>query len=103
MVADIPKLSATDFLLTLYQLERNSWKWNKNLLGEGKGIEIEKDKDGTHSLVQGMFTIGEIMFGNQQRNETPSIRREFLRKHGMMDHPDVKKDPYLIDGLYWQK
>ena len=94
MVAEMPKLSATDFLLTLYLLEQNSWKWDKNLLGDGKGIEIEKDKDGTYFLDQGLATVAGMMFGDNNRDETSQIRREFLQKRGLYDHPDLKKNPY---------
>ncbi|MDO8656829.1 MAG: hypothetical protein Q7K45_06330, partial [Nanoarchaeota archaeon] len=37
MVAGIPKLSATDFLLTLYALEGRGWKWDRKILGNEKG------------------------------------------------------------------
>lgn len=80
MVADIPKLSATDFLLTLYTLEARDWKWNKKLLGNEKGIYVDGRTD-KEKMGVGLATIGGVLFGDHLRDETHSIRREFLRRH----------------------
>src|SRR3989338_10146114 len=61
MVADVPKLSATDFLLTLYRLEVQDWKWSKRMLGNEKGIDVGPDYgDGTREAVA-MATIGSVL------------------------------------------
>lgn len=81
MVADVPKLSATDFLLTLYRLEGRNWKWNKRILGNEKGIDFGPDYgDGAREAVA-MATIGNVLGGMSERDETHYIRGEFLRRH----------------------
>ncbi len=80
MVGDIPKLSATDFLLTLYTLERRGWKWDKKLSGNEKGIYVDGANDGEKMAI-GFATIGGVMFGDNSRDETDYIRREFLKRH----------------------
>lgn len=75
MVADIPKLSATDFLLTLYRLEAHEWKWDKRFLGSEKGIYPEDEGSA-------MATVIDVLYGMNKTDETDYIRGEFLRKHG---------------------
>lgn len=82
MVADIPKLSATDFLLTLYTLEARDWKWNKRLLGNERGVYVDGRTD-REKMAVGLATIGGALFGDNARDETYSIRREFLKRHGI--------------------
>ena len=83
MVADIPVLSATDFLNTLYRLDSNNWRWDKSLLGNEKGIDIGTDYgDGRREDI-GFATIVNIFGGSYDRDETDCIRGEFLRKHGI--------------------
>lgn len=84
MVADIPKLTATDFLLTLYALESHRWIWDKKLLGNEKGIYVTGEAVGFATLVGGMF-------GDLDRDETMGIRREFLRRHGLSHDSPVRK------------
>lgn len=81
MVADIPKLSATDFLLTLYRLENNDWKWDTCLLGNENGIDVGPDRgDGTRGAATFASLIG-VMSGMSERDETQRIRGEFLMNH----------------------
>src|SRR3989338_9163592 len=40
IVKEIPGLSATDFLLSLYKLESNNWKWKKDLSGNENGVYV---------------------------------------------------------------
>ena len=84
MVADIPVLSATDFLLTLYKLELHDWKWDKNILGNENGIYVDGPTDAAKFAV-GMATIGNVMFGSRsrERDQTEYIRRLFLNRHGI--------------------
>jgi hypothetical protein len=80
MVADIPVLSATDFLITLSALEGNGWVWEKCLLGNQKGIYAG-------DVGSGLGTILSVAGGSRERNETPAIRNEFLRRHGKKIKP----------------
>ncbi len=74
MVADIPKLSATDFLLTLYSLEANRWKWNKKFLRKRNGTHVDGE-------AVAFATVMGVMSGDNARDETPVIRRAFLAAH----------------------
>jgi hypothetical protein len=97
MVADIPNLSATDFLLTLYRLESHNWKWNKKMLGIEKGIDVGPDYgDGGREAI-GMVTIGNVLGGMLDRDETSYIRGEFLRRHKI---EDPKKEQRNYRGLF---
>lgn len=81
MVADIPVLSATDFLLTLYRLEADDWKWNNRRLGNEKGIYID-GKTEVERFASAELTVSHVLsFGSCIRDETDSIRDEFLRIH----------------------
>lgn len=73
MVADIPILSATDFLLSLYRLEAHNWKWDKKYLRNNKGIYLDDEGSVFGTVMSTLFGIG--------RNETDYIRGEFLRRH----------------------
>lgn len=75
MVADIPKLTATDFLLTLYGLERWKWKWDKMILGSQRGIYPEDEGSA-------LGTIASVIGGLNETDHTDEIRREFLKKYG---------------------
>lgn len=95
MVADIPCLSATDFLLALARLERNAWVWDARLIGMENGIYAGTPEDA-------LFTLFEVVGhgDDHHRDETTSIRWGFLRQHGLKD-PKVKPgrrscydDPY---------
>lgn len=90
MVADIPKLSATDFLLTLYSLEARDWKWDKRLLGNQKGIYVDGPTDEAKIAV-GFATIADVFGGMSGRDETIFIRSEFLARHGIKKHGIEKK------------
>lgn len=81
MVADIPVLSATDFLLSLYRLESNKWKWDEHILGNENGMDVGPDYgDGRREVIAGA-TIFSVLGGN--RNETGAIRNLFLQNHGI--------------------
>ncbi len=82
MVADIPKLSATDFLLNLYKLEGYGWKWSKRQSGGENGIYIDGPTDEAKRAV-GFATILGALSGDSSRDETGVIRNEFLRRHGI--------------------
>ena len=73
MVAEIPVLSATDFLLTLFRLAGNDWVWSKDFLPQTNGISI--DSQGS--------AFGTIMsvFGGNRHDQTSTIRSSFLYNH----------------------
>ena len=80
MVADIPKLSATDFFNTLYTLENLGWVWkNKYRPTTNLGIEVAKNSEGDYDLVHGLTSV--CTFLSSDVNETNSIRNSFLRAH----------------------
>ncbi len=88
MVADIPVLSATDFLLSFYKLGNQGWEWNKGLLGNEKGIDVGQDYgDGRREAI-GMATIASGLDWNNI-DETPAIRVPFLKKHGIELPEDI--------------
>ena len=82
MVADVPKLSATDFLLTLYRLEGQGWKWDTKILGNEKGVYVDGPTDEAKIAV-GFVIIAGALSGDSSRDETGYIRGEFLRRHGI--------------------
>jgi hypothetical protein len=81
MVADVPKLSATDFLLTLYRLEGLSWKWDKRVLGNERGMDVGPDRDDGSREAIARATIASVLSGMSDIDETSYIRGEFLRRH----------------------
>lgn len=86
MVADIPVLSATDFLLSLYRLEGYDWKWDKKLLGNEQGVYAADEGSAFGTLISGLS-------GMNRRDETEHIRGRFLEMHGIK-----AEKPYR--GLY---
>ena len=88
MVAKIPKLSATDFLLSLYRLEGNNWNWDEKILGNEKGIYATDE--GT-----AMGTLFAALSGMNKRDETKDIRREFLKRHKIDPEYDENINPFL--------
>ena len=96
MVADIPKLSATDFLLALYRLEGRGWKWDKKMLGGEKGIYIDGPTIDAKRMVC-LATIAEAFCGSGSRDETDYIRRGFLAKHGIKTARYSDKSHFIYD------
>ncbi|HYD03478.1 MAG TPA: hypothetical protein VEC16_04215 [Alphaproteobacteria bacterium] len=78
MVADLPVLSATDFLLSLYALESNEWKWDKRLTHKG-GTYLGGRGGDSEMHASALATIGSTLGNN--RDDTPYIRNNFLMRH----------------------
>lgn len=76
MVADIPKLTATDFLCTLYNLEAHEWKWDRSLLGNQRGIYPTSEGSAFGTVVS-------VLYGLNSIDDTQYIRDNFLRRHGL--------------------
>lgn len=87
MVADISVLSATDFILSTYNLEVNGWKWDKKLISDRKSIYPTSEGSAFGTI---MATLS-----GPRPNETESIRGEFLHKHGIKSDKNV----YYFDSL----
>jgi hypothetical protein len=94
MVESMPKLTATDFLLTLHTLQSSNWVYNKPSVG---AIEIGKNKDGEYDLCSGFAAISGILFGDSKRDETYSIRGDFLRSHG---RKEKEREKISSNGFY---
>ena len=97
MVADIPKLSATDFLVTLYRLE--AYQWDKKLLGDEKGIAIGPDLGDESREQNAMWGVLGVLLGDNERDETEYIRGEFLKRHGIKTKTKAPRDNRY--GYYW--
>lgn len=80
MVADLPTLSATDFLIALQSLEFANWEWTPRSRPSSNGIEVVNRQDGS-DFGHNMGTIVSVLFGMNNRDETESIRGSFLREH----------------------
>ncbi len=91
MVEAMREMSATAFINELYSLENAGWKF-KQVAGHS-GMDFEKDKDGNYNEMQGMAALLSA-FGNNGRDDSPSIRNHFLQSHGVK-----MKEKYIGDGL----
>jgi hypothetical protein len=94
----MPKLTATDFLLTLYSLQSSNWVYNKKPSIEA--IEIGKNKDGEYDFGSGMAAIAGVLFGDSKRDETYSIRCDFLRSHGRKEKEEKRVHSNGIYNFY---
>jgi hypothetical protein len=99
MVADIPCLTATDFLLSLARLEGRGWIWDAGMLGDEHGVYAS-------GVAEGWGTVGEAL-GGRDADHTVIIRSTFLRAHGIRD-PRVGKGQkydaygYLSDSYRYE-
>lgn len=75
MVADIPVLSTTDFLLTLYRLEANNWGWDKKLLGSERGVYVDNEATAFATIMNALYK------GRKVVDQTSLIRKDFLKKY----------------------
>lgn len=82
MVVDIPKLSATDFLLSMYRLEGNGWNWNKKLLGNEDGLYVNGLSD-IAKMGVGFGSIASTLVDLKDRDDTFSIKNNFLYVRGV--------------------
>lgn len=82
MVADIPKMSATDFLYNLYNLENNNWNWDKRMTRDESGVYIN-NKDYLSKFFSGIMTAMSGLYGMHAQDETLYVRGQFLANHGV--------------------
>ncbi|MFC1697005.1 hypothetical protein ACFL1H_01620 [Nanoarchaeota archaeon] len=73
MVRDIPVMSATDFLITLYHLESNRWSWEGKLISNKKGMYINS-RDTAFATAVGAFD-------SNKKDQTGKIVGQFLANH----------------------
>lgn len=100
MVADIPKLSATDFLVNLYNLEGNNWNWDKRMVRDESGVYVGGITD-DQKFVSGYMAIMGVMSGMNNRDETRYIRGQFLANHGVKSEQDSRQIIIGPDGEYF--
>jgi len=81
MVAGIKVLSATTFLNELYSLHNHDWEYVEKEQ-DASGVDFAKNEDGSHNIASGMGTIA-VIFGNNGRDQTGSIRGKFLHDQGI--------------------
>lgn len=74
MVADIPVLSATDFLLSLQSFELNKWTWAERMTPETRGIYAD-------SIGSAVGTFLESLSRQPKKDDTARIRGRFLQAH----------------------
>jgi hypothetical protein len=99
MVEALPILAATDFLLALFRLETNDWRWSENQIPSGPaGMALDFPADTPNGRDQAMGHLFSL-FGGANPNDpgmTWSIKREFLRGHGR-DYDDGYRNSYDYD------
>jgi hypothetical protein len=98
MVADLEKLTASGFLRSLYELERNGWRWehveNKpvsNIALGGYGEQLE---------ATAFATIASAL-GDRDVDQTYYIRREFLNLHKDEVVRSVKPKQTMAGSFYF--
>lgn len=99
MVADIPELSATGFLLTLYSLERGEWKWDKKSMLENCGSAYIGGITDYERKISCRVTLLSAFSKGSQTIETKQLKREFLEKRGIkqpVEYIEMKNGVYAI-------
>ena len=77
MVRKLKTLSATNFLNSLYTLERNNWTYKASF--HESNIDLGHDGKGREAIAFG--TLAEALFGSDSiRDDTRIIKNSFLRK-----------------------
>jgi len=74
LIDDIPLLSASNFLIMLYRLERSGWEWNANLLNDSP------HKETWGNGLAAMGHLAEVAGGSSQTrmDRTSEIRAEYF-------------------------
>jgi hypothetical protein len=67
----------------LYRLEGHNWKWDKAMLGDENGLYAGDE-------MSAWGTVASVLGGLSDGDETYSIRRDFLKRHGLK--PDEIKN-----------
>ncbi len=80
MVAAMRRATATDFIVSLYRLERSGWVF-ETAVDQG-GIEVANTGHPSDFGIN-MATIFGGIAGDNQRDETPEISSRFLRENGV--------------------
>jgi hypothetical protein len=88
MVFEIPKLSATEFLLALYGLEARGWKWSPKSHQYRGGIY-------PGDIGSAMMTVVDVLCGSLDRDDTHAIRLGFFSAIG-----DTKRVKRIRDAQF---
>ena len=94
MVADIKVLSATDFLLSFYELEERGWKYNDKESTKKNGLYFD-GKDDEKVRESALSTVMQVVGQENSKDETNIIRNWFLTRHGVTPKEGKK---YSIHG-----
>ena len=90
MVADIPELTATDFLLAFHALEGNNWNWSKGMIKQvinNGGVKVTNFATGIGTLCERILRQG------RTTDWTGLVRDDFLARHGIEIPPYDSKNP----------
>lgn len=95
MVKKLKTLSATNFLNSLYTLER--YNWTNNISFHESDIDIGPDVPGREAIA--FATLAEALFGGShpRRDDTEYIRSSFLRKVGFERGPREREREYVVE------
>ncbi|MFC1649022.1 hypothetical protein ACFL1B_06245 [Nanoarchaeota archaeon] len=96
MVAAIPRLTATDFLNTLYVLEGNNWEWDASLLGDQRGMDFGPDTGDGKREANAYSTVVTVLGGEKRADENGAIRGDFLKRHGV-EQPQQRPDYFMTE------
>jgi hypothetical protein len=89
MVADIPVLSATDFLLALERFEYAGWKWVPEGAPDARGVHADDMGSAMGTVLE---ALGSSLPGARKRDDdTIRIRGGFLKLHMDELREDQKK------------
>lgn len=95
MVKKLKTLSATNFLNSLYTLER--CEWAENISFHESNIDIGPDGPGREAIA--FATLAEALSGGShtRRDDTEYIKSSFLRKVGFERGPREREREYVVE------
>ncbi len=80
MIEEMQVLSATDFLISLYALESNNWKYESERVGSDAtgGILVRKDSDGNYDPLHGQFSMIAALYNAGRDDPRKNYKSKFL-------------------------
>ena len=94
MVKKLKTLSATNFLNSLYTLER--YDWTENVSFHESDIDVGPDGPGREVIA--FATLAEALFGSHSRcDDTELIKASFLRKVEFERGPREREREYVVE------
>jgi RNA polymerase-interacting CarD/CdnL/TRCF family regulator len=90
MVKDVKEFSALNFLINLYKLEAQNWKWKKR-------DYINKNRLAKEDQTNALEVISEMVSREENHERSILIKEKFLRMH-RRKIPKIKKSlgPFII-------